>query len=192
MKTFSAKPGEFVRDWFVIDAENEVLGRLASRAATVLRGKHKPVYTPHTDTGDFVIVINAEKVKLTGQKLDDKMYIRHSEYPGGLRQMPYRRLLEIHPERAIERAVKGMLPHTSLGRSQLRKLKVYKGATHPHASQKPQPLDVSGPIPVSVERTPERKPVERKPKKKSAPASKPTAKKAPRKAAARKPKKGSS
>jgi large subunit ribosomal protein L13 len=192
MRTFSAKPGEFVRDWFVVDADGEVLGRLATRVATVLRGKHKPVYTPHTDTGDFVIVINAEKVKLTGAKLDDKMYIRHSEYPGGLRQMPYRRLLEIHPERAIEKAVKGMLPHNTLGRSQLRKLKVYAGTEHPHASQKPKPLDVSGPIPVTMERVPVREKIERKPKPKKAPAAKagtgaPSAKKAPRKATGRKP-----
>jgi large subunit ribosomal protein L13 len=192
VKTFSAKPGEFVRDWFVLDADGQVLGRLATRVATVLRGKHKPVYTPHTDTGDFVIVINAEKVKLTGAKLDDKMYIRHSGYPGGLRQMPYRRLLEIHPERAIEKAVKGMLPHNTLGRSQLRKLKVYAGTKHPHASQKPMALDVSGPIPVTIERMPVREKVERKPKRKSAPSGKagtgaPAAKKSPRKATGRKP-----
>jgi large subunit ribosomal protein L13 len=154
MRTFSAKPGEFVRAWYVIDAEDQVLGRLASRAAVVLRGKHKPVFTPHADTGDFVIVVNAEKVKLTGNKLDGKMYVRHSEYPGGLTQIPYRRLLATHPERAIEHAVKGMLPHNILGRNQMRKLKVYKGPSHPHESQKPQPLSVDGDIPVVVERVP--------------------------------------
>src|SRR5207237_7609164 len=142
---------EFFRSWYVIDAADEVLSRLASRAALVLRGKHKAVFTPHVDAGDFVVVINAEKVKLTGNKLDGKMYVRHSEYPGGLTQIPYRRLLETHPERAIERAVKGMLPHNILGRNQMRKLKVYKGPSHPHESQKPQPLSVGGEIPVVVE-----------------------------------------
>jgi large subunit ribosomal protein L13 len=190
MKTFSAKPGEFVRTWFVIDAADQVLGRLASRAAIVLRGKHKPVYTPHADTGDFVIVINAEKVKLTGNKLDGKMYVRHSEYPGGLTQVPYRRLLATHPERAIEHAVKGMLPHNILGRNQMRKLKVYKGAAHPHESQKPEPLSVDGPIPVTVERVPPRTPAPRGPKTKAKAKAKPATSKATggRKPAARKPK----
>jgi large subunit ribosomal protein L13 len=177
MRTFSAKPGEFVRTWYVIDAENQVLGRLASRAATVLRGKHKPVFTPHVDAGDFVIVVNAEKVKLTGNKLDGKMYVRHSEYPGGLTQIPYRRLLQTHPERAIERAVKGMLPHNALGRSLLRKLKVYRGPAHPHSSQKPQPLAVDGEIPVVVERVPPRTGKPRAEKRK--PKAKPAARKAP-------------
>jgi large subunit ribosomal protein L13 len=186
MKTFSAKPGEFVRTWFVIDAEGQVLGRLASRAAHVLRGKHKPVFTPHVDAGDFVIVINAEKVKLTGNKLDGTMYVRHSEYPGGLTQIPYRRLLATHPERAIERAVKGMLPHNTLGRALMRKLKVYKGSSHPHESQKPQPLPVDGPIPVSVERVPPYSPRAKPEKTKAKP---PTAKAAAgRKAPARKAK----
>lgn len=153
MKTFSAKTGEFVRRWYVVDAQDAVLGRLATRIATVLRGKHKPVYTPHTDVGDFVVVINAEKIKLTGGKLDKKLYRRHSEYPGGLTEIPYRRLLETHPERAIERAVWGMLPHTRLGKRQMRKLKVYAGTEHPHGSQKPETLAVEGAIPVSVERT---------------------------------------
>ena len=185
MRTFSAKPGEFVRTWFVIDAENEVLGRLASRAAHVLRGKHKPVFTPHVDAGDFVIVINAEKVKLTGNKLDGKMYVRHSEYPGGLTQIPYRRLLATHPERAIEHAVKGMLPHNILGRNLMRKLKVYRGPSHPHESQKPQPLSVDGPIPVIVERATPYTPKPRKPKAKAASGGrKPSA----RKATTRKPK----
>lgn len=190
MKTFSAKPGEFVRTWFVVDAEGQVLGRLASRVAAVLRGKHKPVFTRHTDTGDFVVVINAEKVKLTGRKLDDKMYRRHSEYPGGLTEMPYRRLLATHPERAIERAVKGMLPHTSLGRRQLRKLKVYGGPDHPHGSQKPQPLGVSGPIPVSLERVERPKAAPRletrRPKAKAEPSEEEPAGASRKKAAARK------
>jgi large subunit ribosomal protein L13 len=177
VRTFSAKPGEFVRTWYVIDATDQVLGRLASRAAHVLRGKHKPVFTPHVDAGDFVIVINAEKVKLTGNKLDGKMYVRHSEYPGGFSQVPYRRLLETHPERAVERAVKGMLPHNTLGRSLLRKLKVYAGPGHPHESQKPQPLSVDGPIPLVVERVPARTPKPRAPKAKPA-ARKPAARKA--------------
>jgi large subunit ribosomal protein L13 len=185
VNTFSAKPGEFVRTWFVIDAEDQVLGRLASRAAHVLRGKHKPVFTRHVDTGDFVIVVNAEKVKLTGNKLDGKMYIRHSEYPGGLTQIPYRRLLATHPERAIERAVKGMLPHNTLGRNQMRKLKVYKGPAHPHESQKPQPLSVDGPIPVTVERVPPHTQKPRKTKPKAKPS---TAKATGRKPAARKAK----
>jgi len=184
MKTFSAKPGEFVRAWYVIDASDQVLGRLASRAAVVLRGKHKPVFTPHTDTGDFVIVVNAEKVKLTGNKLDGKMYTRHSEYPGGLTQVSYRRLLATHPERAIERAVKGMLPHNTLGRNLLRKLKVYGGPSHPHESQKPQPLSVDGQIPVVVERVPPYTPKPRAPKAKPKAKAKPAAarKTAPRKA----------
>lgn len=182
MKTFSAKPGEFVRVWYVIDAEDQVLGRLASRAAVVLRGKHKPVYTRHADTGDFVIVVNAEKVKLTGNKLDGKMYVRHSEYPGGLTQIPYRRLMETHPERAIEHAVKGMLPHNILGRNQMRKLKVYKGPGHPHESQKPLPLSVDGDIPVVVERVPPYVPKLRAAKKLKAGAKPATSKPAARKA----------
>ena len=183
MRTFSAKPGEFVRAWYVIDAENQVLGRLASRAALVLRGKHKPVFTPHVDAGDFVIVVNAEKVRLTGNKLDGKMYVRHSEYPGGLTQIPYRRLLATHPERAIERAVKGMLPHNTLGRRLARKLKVYRGPSHPHESQKPQALSVDGPISVLVERVPPREPKPRVAKSKVKPsARKPAAGRTPRKA----------
>jgi large subunit ribosomal protein L13 len=158
----------------VIDATDQVLGRLASRAALVLRGKHKPVYTPHVDTGDFVIVINAEKVKLTGNKLDGKMYVRHSEYPGGLSQVPYRRLLATHPERAIEKAVKGMLPHNTLGRNLLRKLKVYMGPAHPHSSQKPQPLSVDGDIPVIVDRVP---PYTPKPRAAKKPKAKPSTRK---------------
>jgi large subunit ribosomal protein L13 len=169
-KTYSAKPGEIGRKWFVMDASDEVLGRLATRAATVIRGKHKPVFTAHTDTGDFVVVVNAEKVKLTGNKLDKKKFRRHTGYPGGLVEIPYRRLLETHPERAIEQAVYGMLPKGRLGRQLRTKLKVYKGPEHPHTSQKPEALGVSGPIPVYVDPPPPMKP--RKPKEKKASTSK--------------------
>ncbi len=155
MKTYSAKPGEVTRRWFIVDAEGQVLGRLATRVASVLRGKHKPQFTPHLDTGDFVIVINAEKVKLTGAKLDQKQYRRHSGYPGGLRELWYGKLLEKHPERAVERAVWGMLPKTSLGRRQLRKLKVYRGSDHPHEAQKPHTLELQGPIPAAVPEVPD-------------------------------------
>lgn len=190
-KTFSAKPGEFVRSWYLVDADGEVLGRLATRVATVLRGKHKPVFTPHTDTGDFVVVVNAEKVKLTGRKLDDKKYRRHSEYPGGLTEISYRKLLDTHPERAIERAVWGMLPHNRLGRKLLRKLKVYAGTDHPHASQKPAPLSVGGPIPVVVQRAERpraapRKETRRPKAEPKAEAAEPK-RRSPRKAAAKKP-----
>jgi large subunit ribosomal protein L13 len=140
MKTYSAKPGEVKQRWYVVDAEGEVLGRLATRIATVLRGKHKPQFTPHVDVGDFVIVVNAEKVALTGDKLAQKQYRHHSGYPGGLRSLWYEKLLEKHPERAVRRAVWGMLPKTTLGRQQLRKLKVYEGPGHPHAAQRPEPL----------------------------------------------------
>jgi large subunit ribosomal protein L13 len=156
MKTYSARAGDVGRRWFVVDAEGQVLGRLATRIATVLRGKHKPPFTPHIDVGDFVVVVNAEKVKLTGQKLDSKLFRRHSGYPGGLKEIPYRRLLATHPERAIERAVWGMLPKGRLGRQLKTKLKVYAGPDHPHSSQKPEPLDIQGPIPVYVD--PEPKP----------------------------------
>lgn len=184
MKTYSAKPGEIGRTWFVMDADGAVLGRLATRAATVIRGKHKPVFTAHTDTGDFVVVINAEKVKLTGNKLDRKRFRRHTGYPGGLVEIPYRRLLETHPERAIEKAVYGMLPKGRLGRQLRHKLKVYKGAEHPHSSQKPEPLGVDGPIPVHVEPPPAPKP--RKPKPKKATTAKPAAKATTRKSTAKK------
>ena len=181
MKTYSAKPGEIGRAWFVMDASDQVLGRLATRAATVIRGKHKPVFTAHTDTGDFVVVVNAEKVKLTGGKLDKKQFRRHTGYPGGLVEIPYRRLLETHPERAIEQAVYGMLPKGRLGRQLRHKLKVYAGPEHPHASQQPEPLSVSGPIPVHVAPPPARKPRPPKPKKPSTAksAAKTTAKKKP-------------
>ena len=187
MKTYSAKPGEIERRWFVVDATDQVLGRLATRIATIIRGKHKPPFTPHLDVGDFVIVVNAEKVKLTGGKLDKKMFRRHTGYPGGLVEIPYRRLLETHPERAIEQAVRGMLPKGRLGRQLRQKLKVYKGTEHPHASQKPEPLDVWGPIPVYV--GPEAPPGKRKEKpKKTKPATEAASKAKPaRKASKRKP-----
>jgi large subunit ribosomal protein L13 len=141
-KTFSAKPAEALneRGWWVIDAEGKPLGRLASVVATVLRGKNKPTFTPHVDTGDFVIVVNAKKVKLTGRKLEQKEYVRHSGEPGGFRREPYGALLERKPELPIQKAVKGMLPKNTLGRELLTKLKVYAGPDHPHAAQKPQPL----------------------------------------------------
>jgi large subunit ribosomal protein L13 len=141
-KSFSAKPAEAkaARAWWVIDAEGKPLGRLASLVATVLRGKNKPTFTPHVDTGDFVIVVNAAKVKLTGRKLEQKLYVRHSGEPGGFREEPYGKLLARKPELPVTKAVKGMLPKNILGRELLTKLKVYAGPDHPHAAQKPQPL----------------------------------------------------
>lgn len=141
-KTFQAKKEDLDRKWYVVDAAGKTLGRLASQVAAVLRGKHKPTFTPHVDTGDYVIVINAEKVRLTGRKLQKKIYYRHSGYPGGLKQRTAAEMLERHPERVIELAVWGMLPHNRLGRRQIRKLKVYKGGTHPHAAQQPEVLEV--------------------------------------------------
>ncbi len=138
-KTYSAKRADLDPRWYVFDAEGKVLGRLATEIATVLRGKHKPMFTPHLNCGDFVIVINAEKVAVTGNRLDSKIYYRHSQYPGGLRQETLRQVLQKHPERAIERAVKGMLPRNRLGAEILRHLKVYAGPTHPHDAQQPQP-----------------------------------------------------
>ncbi|MDX1777839.1 MAG: 50S ribosomal protein L13 [Thermodesulfobacteriota bacterium] len=140
MATFSAKRKEIERSWFLVDAENKVLGRLAAKVAAVLRGKHKPVFTPHVDTGDFVIVINADKIHLTGTKLDNKMYYRHSGYPGGIKGVSAGEMLEKKPEAIIQHAVKGMLPKNKLGRQQLKKLKVYAGTEHPHESQMPQEL----------------------------------------------------
>jgi len=140
--TYSPKPGEIERHWHVIDASDIVLGRLATHAATLLRGKHKPVFAPHVDTGDFVIVINAGKVALTGNKRQTKVAYRHSGYPGGLKQIRYEELLAKRPERAIELAVKGMLPHNRLGRQLIRKLKVYAGPEHPHAAQQPKPFEI--------------------------------------------------
>jgi large subunit ribosomal protein L13 len=143
VRTYSPKSGDVQRQWHVIDATDVVLGRLASQVATLLRGKHKPIYAPHVDTGDFVIVINADKVALTGNKREAKMAYRHSGYPGGLRATPYAVLLEKHPEKAVEKAVKGMLPHNSLGRNMVRKLKVYTGPEHPHQAQSPQPYEIT-------------------------------------------------
>jgi large subunit ribosomal protein L13 len=143
VRTYSPKPGEITRQWHVIDATDVVLGRLASHIATLLRGKHKPTYAPHVDTGDFVVVINADKVALTGSKREQKMDHRHSGYPGGLRSTSYETLLETNPRRVIEKAVKGMLPHNRIGRQQLSKLKVYSGPQHPHTAQQPQPFTIS-------------------------------------------------
>jgi large subunit ribosomal protein L13 len=141
-KTYYAKPGEVERKWYVIDAEDKVLGRMAARIAMMLRGKHKPQFTPHTDTGDFVIVVNAEKVKLTGKKIDDKIYYRHSGFPGGIKSINARNLMKKFPERLVEYAVWGMLPKNSLGRKQYNKLKVYRGPKHPHEAQKPEKLEI--------------------------------------------------
>jgi large subunit ribosomal protein L13 len=140
MKTYTAKPGEIERSWYVVDAESKTLGRLATQIADVLRGKGKPAYTAHVDTGDFVIVVNAEKIHVTGQKLDQKMYYRHSGYPGGLRSRTLREQLERRPEEVIRKAVRGMLPKNRLAAAQLKKLKVYAGPDHPHAAQNPEPL----------------------------------------------------
>ena len=142
MRTFSPKDSDITRQWHVIDATDVVLGRLASHVAVLLRGKHKPIFAPHVDTGDFVIVINAEKIALSGAKLEDKKAYRHSGYPGGLRAVAYGDLMAKHPERAVEKAVKGMLPKNSLGRKTLSKLKVYAGPTHPHEAQQPQPYEI--------------------------------------------------
>ena len=140
MKTFMAKKSDVKRDWYVIDAEGQTLGRLASKVATVLRGKHKAIYTPHVDCGDYVIVINAEKVKLTGNKLDQKMYYNHSGYPGGLRERNAKVMIGKYPEEMVERAIKGMLPHGRLGRQMYKKLFVYKGSEHKHQAQQPKEL----------------------------------------------------
>jgi large subunit ribosomal protein L13 len=141
MKTWNAKPGEIERRWYLVDAEGKTLGRLATQIADTLRGKTKPQYTPHVDTGDFVIVVNAEKIVVTGNKLDAKLYHRHSGYPGGLRSRPLRDQLERQPTEVIRKAVKGMLPRNRLARQQLTKLKVYAGPEHPHEAQAPQPLE---------------------------------------------------
>ena len=142
MRTYSPKSGDVQRQWHVIDATDVVLGRLASQVATLLRGKHKPIYAPHVDTGDFVIVINADKVALTGKKPEQKAYFRHSGYMGGERFIPFRTMQEKHPERVIELAVKGMLPKNNLGRLMRKKLKVYAGPAHPHEAQQPAVLEV--------------------------------------------------
>ncbi len=140
MKTWNAKPGDVERAWHVVDAEGQTLGRLATRIADTLRGKDKPQFTPHVDTGDFVVVVNAEKIAVTGKKLDQKMYYRHSGYPGGLRARPLRDQLERRPTEVLRKAVKGMLPRNRLGRAQLRKLKIYAGPEHPHTAQAPTPM----------------------------------------------------
>jgi large subunit ribosomal protein L13 len=142
MKTWNAKPGAVERHWYVVDADGQTLGRLATQIADTLRGKRKPEYTPHVDTGDFVVVVNAEKIAVTGNKLDDKRYYRHSGYPGGLRSRTLREQLDRRPTEVIRKAVKGMLPRTRLGRAQLRKLRVYAGPEHPHSAQAPQPFEV--------------------------------------------------
>lgn len=142
MGTYYAKPGEVERAWVLIDAEDQILGRIATQAAHILRGKHKPQYTPHVDTGDFVVIINADKIRLSGNKALQKTYYRHSGYPGGLKAESFEHAMEKHPERVIEHAIKGMLPKNTLGRAQGKKLKVYAGAEHPHTAQKPRKLEL--------------------------------------------------
>jgi large subunit ribosomal protein L13 len=142
MKTFSAKPDAVQRDWYLVDADGKTLGRLAAEIAHRLRGKHKPEYTPHVDTGDYIVVVNAEKVRVTGKKASDKIYYSHSEFPGGIKDISFEKLIDRAPTRALEIAVKGMLPHNPLGRAMFRKLKVYAGTEHPHAAQQPQSLNI--------------------------------------------------
>jgi len=139
-RTWNAKPGEVERRWYLVDAEGQTLGRVATRIADVLRGKDKPVYTPHVDTGDFVVVVNAEKIAVTGKKLDEKLYYRHSGYPGGLRSRPLREQLARRPTEVLRKAVKGMMPRNRLARAQMKKLKIYAGPEHPHEAQAPEPL----------------------------------------------------
>ena len=143
MKTYSAKPADISRDWYVIDGTDQVLGRLASQIALRLRGKHKPIYTPHMDTGDFIVVTNVEKIRVTGNKAEDKLYHRHSTYPGGIRTTTFGDMQKRFPGRALEKAVKGMLPKGPLGYQMLKKLKCYTGPSHPHTAQQPKQLDVS-------------------------------------------------
>ncbi|BFM10805.1 50S ribosomal protein L13 [Simiduia litorea] len=142
MKTYSAKPETVQRDWFIVDADGKTLGRMATEIASRLRGKHKPEYTPHVDTGDYIVVVNADKVRVTGNKTTDKMYHRHTEFPGGLKTMSFEKLLAHAPERIIQSAVKGMLPKGPLGRAMFRKLKVYAGSAHPHTAQQPKELNI--------------------------------------------------
>lgn len=144
MKTYSAKPLEVERKWYLIDAEGEILGRLATKIANILRGKNKPEYTPHVDTGDFVVVINAEKIKVTGKKETDKIYYHHTGYPGGLKSASFNELMAKDPTLALEKAVKGMLPHNTLGDEQFQKLKIYAGSEHPHAAQQPIMVEKGG------------------------------------------------
>ena len=141
-RTFSPRPHDITREWYVVDADGLTLGRLAARVAAILRGKHKPIFAPHMDTGDHIVIVNASKVRLTGNKAQQKRYYRHSGYPGGLKTVPYTVLLAERPARAVERAVRGMLPHNRIGRQMIKKLKVYEGPTHPHAAQRPKPLDL--------------------------------------------------
>jgi large subunit ribosomal protein L13 len=142
MKTFSAKPHEVVHGWYLVNADGKVLGRLASQIAARLRGKHKPEYTPHVDTGDFIVVVNASKIRVTGRKALDKKYYRHTTYPGGIRETNFAKMQARHPERVLEKAVKGMLPKGPLGYAMLKKLKVYSAGTHPHTAQQPKALEV--------------------------------------------------
>ncbi len=142
MNTFSAKPAEIERKWYLIDADGQVLGRMATRIADLLRGKDKPIFTSHVDTGDFVVVVNAEKITVTGKKAEQKEYQRYSGYPSGLKRIPYERMLRTHPERIIEHAVRGMVPHNRLGRAVMKKLKVYAGPNHPHEAQQPEVLKI--------------------------------------------------
>ncbi|HHW15316.1 MAG TPA: 50S ribosomal protein L13 [Firmicutes bacterium] len=142
--TYLAKPSEIQRKWYVVDAEGKALGRLAAQVAAILRGKHKPIFTPNVDTGDHVVVINADKVRLTGRKATQEMIYRHSMYPGGLKAIPMGEMLAKQPEKLVERAVRGMLPHNRLGREMFKKLKVYAGPDHPHEAQGPEPLEVNG------------------------------------------------
>jgi large subunit ribosomal protein L13 len=144
IRTYIPKATEIERRWYIVDAEGLTLGRLATQIATIIRGKHKPSFTPHLDVGDYVIVVNAEKVHVTGNKEEQKFYYRHSGYPGGFRSTSLRDQLSRHPERVIETAVNGMIPHTNLGRDQLKKLKVFAGPNHPHAAQQPEPLEIRG------------------------------------------------
>lgn len=144
MRTFYAKPGEIEREWLLIDAEDMVLGRLATQIAAILKGKTKPTYTPHVDVGDFVVVINAEKIRLTGKKTEQKNYYSHSGYPGGLKEIPFKTMLAKHPERILEKAVRGMLPKNTLGRAMGKKLKVYAGPEHPHTAQEPRKIELEG------------------------------------------------
>jgi len=142
VKTYTAKPEDIKREWFLVDAEGKTLGRLATKIAEILRGKHKPIYTPHLDCGDYVIVVNADKIRVTGRKLDQKIYYRHSGYPGGLKSITLRDQLQKHPERVLEAAVRGMLPKNRLGRKMFKKLKVYAGDSHPHQAQQPKTLEL--------------------------------------------------
>ena len=144
MKTYYAKPGEIQREWLLVDATDLVLGRMATQLAAILKGKTKPTYTPHVDVGDFVVVVNAEKIRVTGNKAEQKTYYRHSGFPGGLKETSYKEMMAKHPERIIEKAVKGMLPKTSLGREMGKKLKVYAGPDHPHAAQNPRTIELEG------------------------------------------------